>query len=641
MNNYTCRILTFIALVFFVFVIFPTENFCAESKKVVKVNLPSNYTQLTDQVKAQLKDLYKTAKSKFAKKEYELSRNIFEEIVKINPDYYLAKISKKYIGKIDLILKQESEKKEKQRKEEEYRKLYKEASKEYKEKNYSLAKTLIQQALEILPEKQTGKVLLKTIEAKERYLESQISKKQKKEVKKLRQSKKEKNSEIISEGSAKTLNIEECIKIAVDNYPALVTACAQEKLAKIKIWEARRNLFPKASVLWSEGSGEIYGEDYKSRRFGGEVSQKIFDGGETIFIIKQAEINLEVTRADAERIKNDLILSVKKAYYGLIKSKHNYNYQKDIYEESQRILTRIETQHKEKIVSEIEYLNVSSQCNQIKYQLISAEKDIEIAKLILKQAMTVDPGFKFDIANQLEFKKAEVNFGECLRLALLNRPEIRLNELLLKYYQYDKKIAKGKYWPDIEASGAYYQAGEVFKEQDLDLTSEWFVMGKVRLPIWGNSLEYSYNQSKTAPVVSAYHGTNSTTHTGKFSILDDLRLFSRRQEAEVDYDRIYQDLIKVKSDIRLEVQEQFFSFEKALILFELAKEKVTFQGKELELFKLRRDYGELEDSKVIESLIKLAEEQYGYMQALTEYFVSIAALNRAVGINDYINTVDK
>ena len=96
-----------------------------------------------------------------------------------------------------------------------------------------------------------------------------------------------------------------------------------------------------------------------------------------------------------------------------------------------------------------------------------------------------------------------------------------------------------------------------------------------------------------------------------------------------------QELTKVRQDITLEVKEGCFNYQKALIQSETAQNKVKYQASDLELVKLKRGLDEAQDSNVIDSMIKLAQEKFGYLQALADCHISLASINKAVGIEDY------
>jgi hypothetical protein len=85
----------------------------------------------------------------------------------------------------------------------------------------------------------------------------------------------------------------------------------------------------------------------------------------------------------------------------------------------------------------------------------------------------------------------------------------------------------------------------------------------------------------------------------------------------------------------LEIQEGCFNYDKALIQLETAGNKVKYQEADSEFVKVRRGMDEVQDSAVIDSLIKLAQEKFGYVQAVTDCKISLAALEKAVGRQGY------
>ena len=61
----------------------------------------------------------------------------------------------------------------------------------------------------------------------------------------------------------------------------------------------------------------------------------------------------------------------------------------------------------------------------------------------------------------------------------------------------------------------------------------------------------------------------------------------------------------------------------------------NLQENDFEFVKMKRGLDEVQDSSVIESMIKLSQERFGYVQALTDCHTSIASINKAVGLEDY------
>ena len=448
------------------------------------------------------------------------------------------------------------------------------------------------------------------------------------------------------------LSLEECIAIAIKNHLPLKVAKKNVKLAEWRLWESRRNLLPKVSVDIQNYTGKIYGRHFVGMKRSVELQQTAFFGGETFYTMKQAETNLKIVNREAMRIKNDLILQVKKGYYTLAKAKENMKFQSDLSREVSRIYEMVKKQFEAGISSNLEFLNVNSQANQVKFQFASANGDEEVANLILKQAMNVDIKENIDIESTLEFKKVAVDFESILADALIHRPEMQINSLMVAYYLYEFKVARSKSFPKVDLMGSFGMAKEEFiakdsrgtedlvtgaPDADQKLEQQWYAGVKCSIPLWGSTLEHSYTKEVWVPVVSTLRGTETITNDFKFRFLDNLAQYSEKFSADVDMTRAKQELIKAKQDVTLEAKEACFNYEKALLQLDTATNKVKYQEGDLELAKFRRQMDEVPDSNVIESMIKLAQEKFGYVQALSDCNIAVASVNKAVGIPDYLN----
>ncbi len=446
----------------------------------------------------------------------------------------------------------------------------------------------------------------------------------------------------------KTLSLNECIEIAMRNYLPLKTAKKNLKLAEWRLWEARRNMLPKVGIKWDEYTGKIYGRRFYGRKQSVDIQQTAFHGGEFLFTMKQAETNLKIVNREYARIKNDLMLQVKKGYYTLAKAKENFKLQQELSLEVSRIHEMVIKEFESGVTPNLELLNVNSQANQVRFQLVSAKGDIEVAELILKQAMNVDSRERIDIEPAPEFGKIEVDFENILADALIHRPEMQINSLMVQYYIYEVKIARSKSWPKIDLLGSFGMAKEEYisKDQgptdvDQKLEQQWYAGVKCSIPMWGSTTEYSYTKEHWVPVVSAFHGTETITNSVKFNFLDNLAQYSEKYSADVDLDRARQEFIKTKQDVTLEVKESCFNYEKSLMQLDTAVNKVKYQESEVELTKFRRQMDEVQDSNVIESMIKLAQEKFGYVQAISDCSIALASISKAVGIEDYFNNNNK
>lgn len=459
---------------------------------------------------------------------------------------------------------------------------------------------------------------------------------------------------IIGAKPAEIYSLNDCIAIAISNSIPMQIAEKSVKLADWRVLEARRNMGPTVTIAFEPYTGKVNERNYIGRKQYIEGQQPVFRGGELYYALRQAETNREITKIDRNKVRNELVLQVKKAYYILAKAKENLNLQRELSSDVGRIYQMVSDQFDAAVTSKLEYMNVGQQSNQIKYQLASADGDVEVAALILKQAMNIDPACNIDIQTNLAFNRIAVDYNLALTAAFNNRPEIISNTLMVQYYLYGTRIATAKSLPKVDLMGNWGLAHENYSPVDnawgntgfngggtgagnpeFKLEEQWYAGIKTSVPIWGSTMEYSYTREQWVPVISAFQGTEAATNSWKLKVLDNLAQFSEKQLSIIDFDRARQELVKIQQDVTLEVKEQCFNYEKALIQLDTASSKVAYQASDLEFTKMKRGLDEATDSNVVDSMIKYSQERFGYVQSLSDCHIAIASINKAIGIEDY------
>jgi outer membrane protein TolC len=464
---------------------------------------------------------------------------------------------------------------------------------------------------------------------------------------------KEKNEPSMPSG--KVLSLNECIDIAVRNHIPLQVAQESMRLANMKVNESKRNMLPSATMAAERYTGEVNGRQYDGVKNYIEGQQPVFAGGQLWYAMRQAQVNAQMSKCDYDKIRNELILQTKKNYYTLGKTRENLRIQRELSQEIGKIFDMVKKEADFGVTPKLDFLNAGSQASQVYYQLVSAEGDVEVAELMLKQTMNVDPRDTVLVEPSLEFKKVDVSYEEAVRASYTYRPEIKMNTLMLQYYDFGRNIAKGKFWPKVDLLGSWGLAWEEYCPQDRlgptnapvpggaipifdcdpKLEQQWYAGVKTSAPLLGSTIEYSWTREQWVPVVSAYQGTEAATNTWKVKLLDKLDVYSDKQQAQIDYDRARQELNKAKQDTTLEVKEGCFNYTKALLNLDVANKKVRYQENELEYTRFRRQLDEVQDPALMESMIKLAQEKYGYAQALTDCHTTLAAINKAIGVEDF------
>ncbi|OQX79286.1 MAG: hypothetical protein B6D56_07395 [Candidatus Omnitrophica bacterium 4484_70.1] len=103
--------------------------------------------------------------------------------------------------------------------------------------------------------------------------------------------------------------------LAKKNSQPLKVAMDQIYLAQIKTKEAFRNLFPALGVEYTSTKGETIVDPYKSKSYGIKMEHILYDHKQRKLSWQREKINVAIARKNYEKIENNLLFEVLKAYY--------------------------------------------------------------------------------------------------------------------------------------------------------------------------------------------------------------------------------------------------------------------------------------------------------------------------------------
>lgn len=569
----------------------------------------------------------------------------------------------------------EFKKKEKieKRQEKKTRKYIKKAQSHLDKKRYSKARECAYKAKEDSPENGELAELVTDIDKREMFDTPKTERKQKLEnaVKRFEKKKdqfnaynegkgwtghiadifRRKTQEINEIQPGKTYTLDECVQTALGRSQRMIMSDKQVKLAEMRIWEARRELLPEVTGRVERSYGKIgVGDDsrhYQGEKYKVEVKQNLFDGMATWFSLRQAQANLEIVKLEREKVKNEVIEEVKKAYYNFDKTIKALAIQEDYQKKVGGLHEIAESSYQGELIPKSEFLKVKGQNMKAEFQRDSSSEDVNLAEMMLFQALNMEPDQRIKI-KLVEKPKSEISIGleNCYVLAMANQPDFKIKEKMIEYYDFERKVKKAKAWPKIDFDGSFGKSVEAYQPtvvdtEQRDLSPEWYAGVKGSVPIWGNSFEYNYVREKWAPVVSSTRGTETATSYFSLKLLDDLAYFSDLQEARVGFESAKYEYQKAKKDLMVAVKESYFKYRKSLLQIDVAQAQLEHQNMFVNVLEERRRFGEMEISKVIEEYEKLTEHEYGLVQGETDYFVSLAELNKAIGVDDYFRAEEE
>jgi len=432
---------------------------------------------------------------------------------------------------------------------------------------------------------------------------------------------------------------QDCINIAFSAHLPIQIAQEQEKLAKLRVREARRAFYPAFLGEWNESDGNTVTEPYRGRSYGLQAEQQIYTGGKLMATLRKEQLGLTISKGNSDRVKQDLMFNVSKAYYELVLARITLDMMSRLKQDTAQILEEVEAEFAIQSATPADLLSAQASFNKVCFQVANAERGLAMARLTLEKEMFTE---ELDIENldyHLGRNNIDVDLDECLELAFRHRAELKVMEQTMQAAKYTQDIIRSEELPNISVVGTYGRSGESFSQRDLNLATEWSLMGKVKWFLGGNTIETYYKKDKISPFKVTKTDTNvdSQALNAKFSFWDNLAHFSQKKEAMITRKQALKDYSEMKNKIRQETEDSYYSYRKYNVQLSLAINEIGYRRKQVEIVKVKRGMNEASGGDIIDAEAQLAEANSNMQQALAGLNLSVASLNRAIGVINYFH----
>lgn len=341
-----------------------------------------------------------------------------------------------------------------------------------------------------------------------------------------------------------------------------------------------------------------------------------------------AQNNLNVSDSQFKNSLLTTVNNVEEAYWNLVYSIENLKVMQQSLELAQDLLRKNRKEVEVGTLAPIEILTAEAEVATREADILQAELDVENLednlKTIINSFSEIEsPSIFIQPSDLPEFKKIDISLDEALRTALANRPDLEANRFDLKNRELDMSFAKNQLLPDLRVTANYWSPG-----------------------ISGTQLIYQGGDPLSGKVIGTLPGTGadslrdavdfkySNWAVGLTLTIPTNVLFTRAIQAEARL-ALDQALTQIKSQekqIFLEVRN--------------AARRVDTNYKRVEAYQIARDLAErkleVEEKKlkvgmttnyiVLQHQRDLANAQSSVLRAYLDYTLSLAYLDRAMGI---------
>ena len=265
--------------------------------------------------------------------------------------------------------------------------------------------------------------------------------------------------------SQKKWTLKECVDRALERNISVQQNRLNLQSAIKDVSIAKGNFLPNlngntgGNLNFGSGFDPVSNNRVSTSFFGGSLGVSagytVFNGFRNTNTYKQAQLGVESSKYDLQKMENDISLFVVRAYLDVLFAKENLSVAKVQYEISLKQIEAIKSRFEAGAIAKGEVLNTQSTAATNLQSLIAQENILNLALLNLAQTIQA-PTNNFDIAIlELSTPSANLlynNSETVIEKSLINRPEIERAKLAIENADLSIEIAKSNYLPTVSAS---------------------------------------------------------------------------------------------------------------------------------------------------------------------------------------------
>ena len=304
---------------------------------------------------------------------------------------------------------------------------------------------------------------------------------------------------------------QQCLDTALQRNISVNQSRMGNELNKVSLEQSKANRIPSVSASANEAlnvgknvdptTNTFVTEGYHSTNLGLSSSYNLFNGLQNANTIRQNRLNVQAGESDIEKAKNDVTLSITTGYLQVLFASEILAAAK-----SQEEATIAQVDRTEKMVNagkspESDLLQIKSQLATDNLSVITAQNQVDLARVTLMQLMDIPINDSFNVAVPAldePLPDAIQTNEEIYQKSLAVLPQITSASLRTSASMMALKVSQGAHWPRISLGanlntnyassrkkGTVNPEGYPFFQQIWDNIGQSFSMG-ISIPIYSN-----------------------------------------------------------------------------------------------------------------------------------------------------------
>ncbi len=265
----------------------------------------------------------------------------------------------------------------------------------------------------------------------------------------------------------KIIEVNDCVKIALEHHPAIQAAMSNAEVYKSKIAQAWSNYFPtfSAGISYSRNDMQITSYAFPTQRYDMFYTPTIsgdlllFDFGKTKAQADIAKRTYESAKFSLQTCINTVIYNVKQSYYNLLFAQQQVKVYEDTVKDYELHLEQAKAYYDIGTKPKIDVLTAEYNLGKAKLNLIQANNTLKIAFVQLSNAMGLPDYSDYDVTDNLTTKAYDIKVEDAVNTAFDTSPELLAAKKKADASELLVRSSKRAFTPNLQGFASYTNGG--------------------------------------------------------------------------------------------------------------------------------------------------------------------------------------
>lgn len=300
--------------------------------------------------------------------------------------------------------------------------------------------------------------------------------------------------------------------------------------------------------------------------------------------IKIADEYAELSKAGNQSVRNDVVMGVKKAFYGVLLMQELVKVSKQGYEVAKANYENVSSMYKQGVASEYDYLRAEVQLANTSPILTQMENNFVMSQNLLKNILALDVQTPIIVKGEFVFDESASSQKAFDKIVSIEtNPLLRQLDIQASLLDKNITIEKSEYFPTLAAFGTY-----AYQTQDNTF--------KFKNYMWAESFMVGLNL--------------------QYTLFDGFRRSARIEQATIDKDKVELNKRKLEDGLKIRAIQ-------AMNLMEESKKRIKAQEKSLEQAEKALKIAQSRFKNGVGTQLELIDGQSALTMAKTNYAQAI------------------